>query len=221
MKRLSPALGVRAMGFQEVPDDAVKHFLLPVRERHVKQVSVQMVHALQSGRDGRLSPSRAGVVHKTLQSGKATGGPCPKYRRFFSLSGGGFPVHAGGNGKRLSENSRRFFLPARARNARRGRFHRGECLPGVPDCFSRGTPGAEICRRWAGRGFYPAETCRRTAFAATVKSLAPRSEASRRCLRKAALHEIVAVNETQIAPGSAPHAQISARRKTPPFFCSK
>jgi len=25
------------MGFQEVPDDAVKHFLLPVRERHVKQ----------------------------------------------------------------------------------------------------------------------------------------------------------------------------------------
>lgn len=37
MKRLSPALGVRAMGFQEVPDDAVKHFLLPVRERHVKQ----------------------------------------------------------------------------------------------------------------------------------------------------------------------------------------
>ncbi len=91
---------------------------------------------------------------------------------------------------------------------RRGRLHRGECLPGIPDCFSRGTPGAEICRRWAGRGFYPAETCReQLSRYGQIACSAVRGV--QKMFEKGRVDEIVAVNETQIAPGSAPHAQIS------------
>ena len=159
-----PALGGRAMGVQEVPDDAVKYFLLRRGERHAKQPQFKWFMLNKADEMAGFSFPEMALFIKLFNQGKPpgdhgqdVGGSFP-YLVVVAL----FMLAVMVNGLRTEGN----FFCQREHEMREEAVFTGvnECLPGIPDCFSRGTPGAEICRRWAGRGFCPAETCRRTAF---------------------------------------------------------
>lgn len=154
------------MGFQEVPDDAVKHFLLPVRERHVKQSQFKWFMLYKADEMAGFSCPELALFIKLFNQGKPPGdhvqniGGSFPYLVVVSL----FMLAVMVNGFRTEGD---FFC-------QREREMREEAV------FT----GVNAFREFqiVFQGELPAQN----SFPATVKSLAPRSEASRRCLRKAA-----------------------------------
>lgn len=61
------------MGFQEVPDDAVKHFLLPVRERHVKQSQFKWFMLYKADEMAGFSCPELALFIKLFNQGKPPG----------------------------------------------------------------------------------------------------------------------------------------------------
>ncbi|HBI13041.1 MAG TPA: hypothetical protein DDX86_05285 [Akkermansia sp.] len=61
------------MGVQEVPDDAVKHFLLPGRERHVKQSQFKWFMLYKADKMAGFSCPEPALFIKLFNQGKPPG----------------------------------------------------------------------------------------------------------------------------------------------------
>lgn len=184
MKRLSPALGVRAMGFQEVPDDAVKHFLLPVRERHVKQSQFKWFMLYKADEMAGFSCPELALFIKLFNQGKPPGdhvqniGGSFPYLVVVSL----FMLAVMVNGFRTEGD----FFCQREREMREEAVFTGVNAFREFQIVFKGNSRRRNMPQVGRAGILSGGNLSQNSFPATVKSLAPRSEASRRCLRKAA-----------------------------------
>ena len=77
-----PAFGGRAMGVQEVPDDAVKYFLLRRGERHAKQPQFKWFMLNKADEMAGFSFPEMALFIKLFNQGKPPGESWAGCRRF-------------------------------------------------------------------------------------------------------------------------------------------
>lgn len=179
-----PALGGRAMGVQEVPDDAVKYFLLRRGERHAKQPQFKWFMLYKADEMAGFSFPEMTLFIKLFNQGKPpgdhgqdVGGSFP-YLVVVAL----FMLAVMVNGLRTEGN----FFCQREHEMREEAVFTGVNAFREFQIVFKGNSRRRNMPQVGRAGILSGGNLSQNSFPATVKSLAPRSEASRRCLRKAA-----------------------------------
>ena len=204
------------MGFQEVPDDAVKHFLLPVRERHVKQSQFKWFMLYKADEMAGFSCPELALFIKLFNQGKPPGdhvqniGGSFPYLVVVSL----FMLAVMVNGFRAEGD----FFCQREREMREEAVFTGvNAFREFQIVFQGELPAQKYAAGGQGGDFIRRKpVSEQLSRYGQIACSAVRGV--QKMFEKGRVNEIVAVNETQIAPGSVPHAQIAGGGNAPVFL---
>lgn len=198
-------------------DDAVKYFLLRRGERHVKQPQFKWFMLNKADEMAGFSFPEMALFIKLFNQGKPpgdhgqdVGGSFP-YLVVVAL----FMLAVMVNGLRTKE----IFLSARARNAKKAVFTGVNAFREFQIVFQGELPAQKYAAGGQGRDFVRRKPVAEQHRYGQIACSAVRGV--QKMFEKGRVDEIVTVNKTQIAPGSAmPHAQIAGGGNTL-FSCSR
>ena len=211
-----PAFGGRAMGVQEVPDDAVKYFLLRRGERHAKQPQFKWFMLNKADEMAGFSFPEMALFIKLFNQGKPpgdhgqdVGGSFP-YLVVVAL----FMLAVMVNGLRTEGN---FFCQREHEMREEAVFTGVNAFREFQIVFQGELPAQKYAAGGQGGDFIRRKpVAEQLSRYGQIACSAVRGV--QKMFEKGRVDEIVTVNKTQIAPGSVPHAQIAGGGNAPVFL---
>ena len=211
-----PALGGRAMGGQEVPDDAVKYFLLRRGERHANEPQFKWFMLNKADEMAGFSFPEMALFIKLFNQGKPpgdhgqdVGGSFP-YLVVVAL----FMLAVMVNGLRTEGN---FFCQREHEMREEAVFTGVNAFREFQIVFQGELPAQKYAAGGQGGDFVRRKpVAEQLSRYGQIACSAVRGV--QKMFEKGRVDEIVTVNKTQIAPGSVPHAQIVGGGNAPVFL---